>query len=87
MAPRLVIMSGKATMHAPITAIAMPVHCRPVGGSRSQTADSNATRAGCMFTSTTDAETVVRLMDAFHDHKWSASMTPANPTTPVARAP
>ena len=56
---------------------AMPTHCARVGGSRSHPADSSATIAGCMFTSTTDAATVVSSTEAFQLQKCSASITPA----------
>ena len=76
-AARRASISGSATTHAPTIAMRDSDPLPRVGGSRSQTAESSATIAGCMLTSTTDAATVVMRTDAFHAQKWSASMTPA----------
>jgi hypothetical protein len=62
-------MSGSATTNAPAMAMAIPIHWRRVGGSRNQPAERSATIAGCVFTSTTDAATVVNPIDEFHVQK------------------
>jgi hypothetical protein len=62
-----------------------PAHWRGVGDSRSQRADSSATMIGCVLTRMTDAATLVRLIDAFHDQKCSARSVPAPSATKASR--
>jgi len=63
----------------------MPSHCRRLGASWSQNTERSATTTGCVFTSTTEAATLVRPTDVFQLQKWSASMPPAPAAIAVSR--
>src|SRR6476620_1477340 len=65
--------------------MAIPIHWRPVGVSRSHTPERSATTTGCVFTSTTEAATVVMVTEVFQLQKWSASIAPAATPTPASR--